>query len=139
MSHYAEWERDWTDEQLEHVLLGGAQPGSPNYEAAKYILEKRRRERESRAEQKITALTVAESPVDFSFLRTSTFRKIAERDWSECQRAFQSRCWKSVLILSGGLVETVLLTFLSRRAKRARGPRLRLALTRSSRDGLSIG
>jgi hypothetical protein len=32
---------NWTDEQLEYILFH-AQPGSVNYEKAKYLLEKRR-------------------------------------------------------------------------------------------------
>ncbi len=120
MTNYMDWMRNATDEQLERVLLGGAHPGSPNHDAAKYILDKRRREREA------AMSTVSPQPpaqprlvVDFSFLRASALRRIAERDWDECQRAFNSGCWKSVLILAGGIVETVLLALLGQRKSRA--------------------
>ncbi len=45
---------------------------------------------------------------DFSFLHDSELRSIIERDFSEIQRAFISRCWKSVIILCGAAIETVL-------------------------------
>jgi hypothetical protein len=61
----------------------------------------------------------AAHPVDFTFITNAKLRAIAERDWDECQRAYQSKCWKSVLILAGGLVETILLSTLGRRKKRA--------------------
>jgi hypothetical protein len=57
--------------------------------------------------------------IDLSFITNAKLKAIAERDWNECQRAFQSKCWKSVLILAGGLVGTVLLSTLGRRKKRA--------------------
>jgi len=120
MRDFKEWERTATDEQLEEMLLGGAQPGSPAYAAAEYILNKRRRDREA-------AIPKAPLPsparprlvVDFSFLKASALREIAERDWEECQCAFDAKCWKSVLILAGGIVETVLLAILRRRKSRA--------------------
>jgi hypothetical protein len=72
----------------------------------------RRRERERESDQTIYS-------VDFSFIASAKLRSIAARDWDECQRAFKSKCWKSVLILAGGLVETILLSQLARRKKRA--------------------
>lgn len=45
---------------------------------------------------------------DFSFLHDSELRSIIERDFSEIQRAFISRCWKSVIILCGAAIEAVL-------------------------------
>jgi hypothetical protein len=54
-----------------------------------------------------------DSPVteklDFSFVRDATLREILERDWDEAQRAYVAQCWKSVVILSGGAVEALLL------------------------------
>jgi hypothetical protein len=58
-------------------------------------------------------------PSDFTFLKSTLLRRIAERDWDECQRAFASKCWKSVLILAGGIVETILLALIRQRRARA--------------------
>lgn len=117
MSDFREWQA-WTDEQLEEMLLGGAEPGSPAHEAAKFILDKRHRERERQSTGRRDPADQATQSVDFSFIANAKLRSIAERDWDECQRAFRSKCWKSVLILAGGLVETVLLSTLTRRRKR---------------------
>lgn len=35
-------------------------------------------------------------------------QKIIERDYLEIQRAFVAKCWKSVIILSGGAIEAIL-------------------------------
>jgi hypothetical protein len=45
---------------------------------------------------------------DFSFIKDGDLKKCLERDYSEIQRAFVSRCWKSVIILSGGAIEAIL-------------------------------
>lgn len=45
---------------------------------------------------------------EFGFIRDSDLRKIIERDYLEIQRAYIARCWKSVIILCGGAIETVL-------------------------------
>src|ERR1039458_8130185 len=118
MGDLRHWNK-WPDKRLEDMLLGGAQPGSLAHEAAKYILDKRRREREVQARSRPQAPAALALRVDFSFLKNAALRRIAERDWDECQRAFASRCWKSVLILAGGIVETILLSLLSRRKARA--------------------
>jgi hypothetical protein len=47
--------------------------------------------------------------LDFSFIRDKSFRSIVERDFVEAQRAYIADCWKSVIILSGGVIETMLL------------------------------
>lgn len=46
---------------------------------------------------------------EFSFIKDFKLKNIIERDYQEIQRAFISQCWKSVLILAGGLIEAVLL------------------------------
>jgi hypothetical protein len=44
----------------------------------------------------------------FNFINDSNLRSVVERDYYELQRAFLSNCWKSVIILSGGLIEAIL-------------------------------
>lgn len=45
---------------------------------------------------------------DFSFIKEPQLRDILERDYSVIQRAFNGKCWKSVIILSGGAIEAIL-------------------------------
>lgn len=45
---------------------------------------------------------------EFSFVRNAELRSILERDYAEIQRAFVASCWKSVIILSGGAIEAIL-------------------------------
>jgi len=45
---------------------------------------------------------------DFSFINSTELRKVLERDFSEIQRTYIAKCWKSVIILSGGAVEAIL-------------------------------
>lgn len=56
---------------------------------------------------------VQDTPVtekkEFIFIQNSKLREIIERDYQEIQRAFVAQCWKSVLILAGGLIEAILL------------------------------
>jgi hypothetical protein len=47
--------------------------------------------------------------LDFSFIRDKSLRSIVERDFIEAQRVYIADCWKSVIILSGGIIETMLL------------------------------
>lgn len=56
---------------------------------------------------------------DFSFISDSGIRSIIERDFSELQRAFDSKCWKSVIILSGGAIEAILTDLLIANANKA--------------------
>ncbi len=49
---------------------------------------------------------------DFSFISDLEVRKIVERDYLEIQRAFVAQCWKSVIILSGGTIEAILVDLL---------------------------
>lgn len=45
---------------------------------------------------------------DFTFVTDQAIRSILERDYQEIQRAFIAKCWKSVIILTGGAVEAIL-------------------------------
>jgi hypothetical protein len=45
---------------------------------------------------------------EFSFINDTGVRTILDRDYSEIQRAYIAKCWKSVIILSGGAIEAVL-------------------------------
>src|SRR6266478_8001150 len=47
--------------------------------------------------------------LDFRFVKESQIREIVERDYIEIPRAYVAECWKSVIILSGGSVEAILL------------------------------
>lgn len=44
----------------------------------------------------------------FAFINDANIRNIVERDYDEIQRAYISKCWKSVLILCGGTIEAIL-------------------------------
>ena len=44
----------------------------------------------------------------YSFIGDANIRKIIERDYDEIQRAYISKCWKSVIILCGGAIEAIL-------------------------------
>jgi hypothetical protein len=48
----------------------------------------------------------------FAFIGESALRKIIERDYDEIQRAYASQCWKSVIILCGGMIEAILMDLL---------------------------
>ena len=65
-------------------------------------------------EQSVRSTPVTER-LDFSFPSASELRSIVERDFVEVQRAYISECWKSVIILCGGLLETILLDALIKR------------------------
>ena len=49
---------------------------------------------------------------EFTFVRDTKIRDIVERDYAEIQRAFIAECWKSVIILSGGAIEAMLVDLL---------------------------
>lgn len=51
---------------------------------------------------------------EFEFISDPNLKVILERDYEEIQRAFISRCWKSVIILCGGAIEAILTDLLSR-------------------------
>jgi hypothetical protein len=56
---------------------------------------------------------------DFPFVKTPAIRNIVERDFLEIQKAFVSGCWKSVIILTGGVIEAILLDQLHQNASSA--------------------
>ena len=51
---------------------------------------------------------------EFSFVKDTALRTIIERDYQEIQQAFTAKCWKSVIVLSGGTIEAVLIDLLLR-------------------------
>lgn len=57
---------------------------------------------------------------DFSFAHDPELRRVIERDYIEIQRAYISQCWKSVIILSGGAIEAILLDCLQHDSGRAK-------------------
>jgi hypothetical protein len=57
--------------------------------------------------------------LEFNFVTDSELRRIVARDFEEAQRAYISQCWKSVIILTGGAIEAVLLDALSFRSSDA--------------------
>lgn len=64
--------------------------------------------------------SVTES-LQFSFLVDPKLREIIERDYIEIQRGYIDQCWKSVLILSCGSIEAILLDRLMRDPAQAQG------------------
>jgi hypothetical protein len=56
----------------------------------------------------------------FAFVREKAIRAIIERDYAEAQRAYISECWKSVIILCGGMIEAVLTDLLIQNDSRAK-------------------
>jgi len=54
----------------------------------------------------------ADTPVterrEFAFIRSRDLRRIVERDYAEAQRAFIAECWKSTIVLAGGMIEAIL-------------------------------
>lgn len=50
----------------------------------------------------------------FAYVADGGLRSILQRDYQEIQRAYAASCWKSVIILSGGAIETLLLDALKR-------------------------
>ena len=49
---------------------------------------------------------------EFLFIDNIELQQIVDRDYIELQKAYIAGCWKSVLLLSGGLIEAVLLVLL---------------------------
>lgn len=70
------------------------------------------------ARLKVAIDTSESTPVtetrEFFFVKDLQLRKLLERDYSEIQRAYIAKCWKSVIILSGGVIEAMLLDVLLR-------------------------
>jgi hypothetical protein len=57
---------------------------------------------------------------EFRFVSDGKLRSILERDYEELQRAFVARCWKAVIILSGGGIEAILTDLLGQDGASAR-------------------
>lgn len=57
---------------------------------------------------------------EFSFVNEREMRVILERDYSEIQRAYIAKCWKSVIILSAGAIEAILTDQLLQKPSAAR-------------------
>jgi hypothetical protein len=57
---------------------------------------------------------------EFSFVKDPELRKILERDYKEIQRAYNAKCWKSVIIVSGGAIEAILTDLLLQHESRAK-------------------
>lgn len=53
-------------------------------------------------------------------MKSPELRSILERDYDEIQKAFVTGCWKSVIILAGGAIETLLLDRLLQNEARAK-------------------
>lgn len=57
---------------------------------------------------------------EFLFVEDARLRAIIERDYLEISRASVTSCWKAAIVLSGGLIEAVLLDLLQKHAEPAR-------------------
>ncbi len=57
---------------------------------------------------------------EFSFVRDPQLRELLERDYGEIQQAYIAKCWKSVIVLSGGAMEAILTDVLQHDANRAK-------------------
>lgn len=57
---------------------------------------------------------------DFTFVKEAALRSIVERDYIEIQKAFVSGCWKSVIILAGGVLEAILIDQLQQKSSLAK-------------------
>jgi hypothetical protein len=66
-----------------------------------------------------TSVPVTE-PKKFPFVKNTVLRRIVERDYQELQQAFTAKCWKSVIVLSGGTIETILMDLLLRHEPQAK-------------------
>jgi hypothetical protein len=60
---------------------------------------------------------------EFAFTLDPQLRAILERDHEEIQRAFVAGCWKSVIILSGGALEAILLDLVLQNESSAKSSR----------------
>ncbi len=110
-----------TDDQVIEKMQGG-QAGSPIWNRAEGEL----RIRELRSASQRRSEVVDQNPApaipgdaNLGCIKSKSLRNIAERDWKECCLALDAGCWKSVLILSGGILEAIVLSKLSRRRSKA--------------------
>jgi hypothetical protein len=106
-----------TEDQVIEKMQGG-QAGSPIWKRAEGELRIREFKR-SRQNQSAASRAPAAPVADFSCVTSSRLRAIAERDWNECWAALNAGCWKSVAILAGGILETIILSMLTRRKTKA--------------------
>ena len=60
------------------------------------------------AKQPATSTSITVSSIDFSFLADPRIAKIVERDYNELQKLDPSQSVKSVIVLSGGIIEGLL-------------------------------
>lgn len=51
----------------------------------------------------------AEQLLDFSYIGSLKLRAVLQRDYRELLRALNGRCWKAAVVLSGGLIEGLLI------------------------------
>jgi len=61
----------------------------------------------------------AEHLLDFTYVGSSKLRSLLQRDYRELLRALNSKCWKAAVVLSGGLIEALLMDQLHRVAQTA--------------------
>ena len=71
-----------------------------------------------------------DSPVtqkrEFGFIKDLELRKVLKRDYLEIQTAYVARCWKSVIMLSGGAIEAIELIWVFGMPRRQKLQTLRL-------------
>ncbi len=113
-----------SDEEVVEKMRSG-QPDSLIWLRAQGELTLRRELREAsrRKSEGDSGVTPAVPAANFGCIKSKRLREIAERDWEECSKALNAGCWKSVLVLSGGIVEAILLSKLSHRRSAARKTR----------------
>jgi hypothetical protein len=109
-----------TDEQVIEKMQGG-QAGSPIWNRAEGELRIRELRRASQRRSEVVDQNPAPAVPDANLgcIKSKSLRNIAERDWKECSLALDAGCWKSVLILSGGILEAIVLSKLLRRRSKA--------------------
>lgn len=109
-----------TDDQVIEKMQDG-QAGSPIWNRAEGELRIRELRRASQRRSEVVEQNPAPAIADANLgcIKSKRLRNIAERDWKECCLALDAGCWKSVLILSGGILEAIVLSKLSRRRSKA--------------------
>ena len=77
--------------------------------------------RKNMANEKAEQATPVTQIREFGFINDPALKQCIERDYAEIQRAFIAQCWKSVIILSGGIIEAILTDLLLHNSVRAAG------------------
>ena len=77
--------------------------------------------RKNIANEKVEQATPVTQIREFGFINDPALKQYIERDYAEIQRAFIAQCWKSVIILSGGIIEAILTDLLLHNSARAVG------------------